>query len=464
MASLLALSLGMPAFSQYWEDAGQPSSAVAARICFTDTVHDQLLVAPVSPLHILNDQGDYRSFIPLYRYNGMLWDTIGLFGNVLNTAVIFNDTLIVGGAFPDIHDEPIKRIACYVDGVWQPYGDFNSGIEAAHIRTLRIVDGELYALGVFQYADGQFCNGLAKRVGGHWESLPNLPTNFVGDPWFYDIVKFQGKLVVVGNFHTDDGVHFDIMQYEGTTWQPTCDGCMHGGMDSGGFFAIYRDDLYMGCISHYGSGNPGQGIMRWDGEQWYGLSSVGAGLQNINYSDQYSPSVNMLKLHDGLLFMGGGFKFADHMPTPGMVTWDGFNYCTLGGASLITSTGVSAFDFYHDTLYVAVGVGATIGRGLVRYLSTDFQEECSTLAVPEADGVEAGFQVAWDPSGEITLLGLGDGHHQLRIMDPLGRFVLEQKVRSQGGRSEVVRFADRSMAVYLLNVDNQMTMRWVPTR
>ncbi|MGB3870876.1 MAG: hypothetical protein WA937_15585 [Flavobacteriales bacterium] len=49
-------------------------------------------------------------------------------------------------------------------------------------------------------------------------------------------------------------------------------------------------------------------------------------------------------------------------------------------------------------------------------------------------------------------------------MDPLGRLVLKQKVRSQGGRSEVVRFADRSMAVYLLNVDNQMTTRLVPTR
>ncbi|MBX2983363.1 MAG: hypothetical protein KF843_11870 [Flavobacteriales bacterium] len=446
------------ASSQYWEDAGLPRYTPSPTVCFTDTLHDQLIVAGQSPLFL----DSLHAYMPLFRYDGSHWDTLGLFGNKILSAVVYNDTLIVAGAFNTVHDAPIADIACYVNGEWLPYGVFDCGINAAHINRLRILDGELYALGAFCNADGQLCNGVAKRVGGQWMPVPGWPSlNFMGTPWVTDIIRFQGRLIVCGNFNSPDFSQKDILQYDGINWVPVCDGCLSGGMDGAYQLIIYKDQLYMAGRYFYSGGNAGQGIMRWDGEQWYGLGPVGGGLQTINYSDQYSPSVLKMQERAGLLFLAGEFSFANHMTASGIVTWDGTDFCTLeGGAFTDWCTGM---DFYHDTLYVGTSPFAQVGQGLVRYLG-EYQVECSTLAVPEADGVEAGFQVAWDPSGEITLLGLGDGHHQLRIMDPLGRLVLEQKVRSQGGRSEVVRFADRSMAVYLLNVDDQMTTRLVPTR
>ncbi|MBK9600189.1 MAG: hypothetical protein IPO60_18185 [Flavobacteriales bacterium] len=92
---------------------------------------------------------DTASYWPLYRYDGTHWDTLGLFGNELKTAVMYHDTLIGGGAFKSILDEPIKRIACFAGGTWQSYGDINSGIEGAYVQSLRVIDGEMYATGPF---------------------------------------------------------------------------------------------------------------------------------------------------------------------------------------------------------------------------------------------------------------------------------------------------------------------------
>jgi hypothetical protein len=190
-AAVLAWGLAAPAPAQFWENALPPSSLAEARICFNDTVHDWLIAG-----------GGYDGtpyYIPLYRYDGYSWDTLGLFGNIVHAAVLYRDTLVVGGAFKWMQQDTIKRIACYANGQWLPYGDINSGMQGGgSVLSLRVLDGELYALGVFKYADGQLCNGVAKRVGGHWEPLPNWPTNFEGDPYMYDIARYQGRLVACG--------------------------------------------------------------------------------------------------------------------------------------------------------------------------------------------------------------------------------------------------------------------------
>ncbi|MEO7080475.1 MAG: hypothetical protein ABIY71_03070, partial [Flavobacteriales bacterium] len=402
----------------YWEDAGQPTSQVAARVCYTDTVHDVLIVGGASYLLIDSLHGYY----PLYRYDGTHWDTLGLFGGTINTAVVFRDTLIVGGAFKTIHGDTIERVACYVNGGWHPYGNIDNGSYVGSVRTLRVLEGELYALGTFQHVTGQPCNGVAKRFGGHWECLPSLP-EFYGTPYMYDIARFQGKLVVAGNFMTLDETIYDMMQFDGTSWLAVCDNCMRGGMDGAAALIVYQDELYMGGRYYYGGGNAGQGIMRWDGEEWNPVGPVEHGVQLDNYSDQYPPSIYGFQIRDGRLFFNGEAGFVNHMPTPGIASWDGTDFCNLGDGDLGLTA--SAFAFYHDSLYVSTGPSGTIGRGLVRYLSTDFQEECSTLPVDEVPvSAEETFQVAWSPSGELTLLGLTDGVHRLRIHDPQGRLVL----------------------------------------
>ena len=451
---MVAACLSGPASAQFWEDAGQGMFLGNAWICMNDTVNDVLYAGGGDWFNT-----DTASYWPLYRYDGTHWDTLGLFGNELKTAVMYHDTLIVGGAFKSILDEPIKRIACFAGGTWQSYGDINSGIEGAYVQSLRVIDGEMYATGPFTHADGYYCNGLAKRVGGHWENVGPVP-EYVGTPIMKDIAKYQGKLVVSGIFDFADNSIRNLMQLVDTAWEPLCSYCLQGGFDSGGQMAVYKDELYIGGRSHYSSGNPGQGGLRWDGEQAYSIGEPGQGVQTIYNSDAYAPKIERLVVHDSLLLVVGGFRFASLMGTPGVAVWDGSTYCVPGGGDISPITGAANAVFYHDTLYISAG----FGNGFMRYLGDDIRYQCSTLGIDGNSPAKEVFRTAWSSSGVLNLLNLSDGPHQLRVYDPQGRLVLEREVRSAAGRSASIPFTEHSMAVYIAVVDGHLADRFIPVR
>lgn len=271
-----------------------------------------------------------------------------------------------------------------------------------------------------------------------------------------DIIRFLDRLLVCGNFNSPDFTQRDLLQFDGSNWVPACDGCLGGNMDSAAELIIYQDQLYVGGRFVYAGNSVGQGIMRWDGEEWYSLGLVGGGLQTINYSDQYSPSILKMLIRDGLLFIAGGFRFANHMTASGIVTWDGTDFCTLEGGSFTDAC--SGMDFYHDTLYVGTSPFADVGQGLVRYLGA-YEVECSTLGVDEVPDAEAALRVAWDPAGSFTLLGLSDGPHELRVFDPQGRLVLRQHVHSLAGRSAVIPFSRAPCAIYPVMLDRRQVVK-----
>ncbi len=338
----MALALALPAFSQ-WENAGLPGGNHNVKMMYTDSLHDWLLVALQGQPIVFQDS----SFPPLYRYNSLDWDTLGLFGNLVTTAVIYHDTLIVGGGFEYVRNSSAVSIACYANGAWHPYGTFSNGVSIGVIQRLRVIDDTLYALGIFETADGQYCQSLARRVGGHWEPVPGwseLTLN--ADPRLSEIIRYQGKLIVSGNFSSQDLTLRDMLQYDGNAWVPVCNGCLMGGMDGVGSMVEYQGYLYVGGIFFYATGNAGQGIMRWNGQQWSSLGPVGDGLQVINYSDQYSPDIHQLQVRDGLLYIGGYYDFVDHQPVPaGICTWDGWAYCLLEGEPFAERC--APFAFYH---------------------------------------------------------------------------------------------------------------------
>lgn len=454
-ALALLCALGSPASAQSWLDAGQPSPLYASTVILTDTVHDMMYAGGGDFVHATANTGHFL----LYRYNGLVWDTIGYFGNVLETAVMYRDTLVVGGAFKWMREDTIKRVACYANGAWHPYGDLGSEFDGGAVRSLRVINDTLYAVGTFRFADGLLCRGLAKRVGGHWECLgPPLPYTF--DPIFNDIIKFQGKLVVSGIFCIAQPHFCRVMQLESDGWQPVCNGCMMGGMDDGGRMAVYKDELYLGGRSYYGSGNPGQGGMRWNGQQWRSIGEVGAGLQQDFNSDAYPPRINNFLVHNDLLFIVGTFRYAGLMPAVGIANWDGERFCVLGGPMLPLFNGGRNLAFYHDSLYLYF----ELGNGLSRYQHTTFDHMCGSAGIAGQSVQNGPLRAAWTPADGLLLHGLADGTHQLRIFDAQGRLVLERSLQSTAGRSMPVAFAGRPQAVYVAVVDGRHIGRFIPVR
>ncbi|HQV37964.1 MAG: hypothetical protein IPO60_08960 [Flavobacteriales bacterium] len=445
-----------PALAQHWESAGVPSFMIYPYICYADTANDALYTGSNQPF-IVDGVGYYA----LYRYHGGQWDTLGLFGNTIRSAIVYNDTLIVGGGFQTVHDQPLERISCYVDGTWQSYGTFGPGI----VSRLRIIDGDLYALGIFDIVDGAFCNGLAKRVGGHWEPVGTLPIfNGDGSAWFLDAINYQGQLVVTGNFTSADQTIHDIMAFNGTSWQPVCQ-CMTGGMDGGGSLAVYQGDLYLGGRFYFGPGNVGQGLMRWDGVQWHQVGQSDGGLQLYDHSDQYPPTVHGFTIRDGLLLVAGAFFFADHVPAAGVASWDGSQWCSLGGGPASAGGFVSAMDFYQDTLYIGCGQiaeGQEV-NGVARFIGSSYQEECAATGIQETV-TNVGLRVLSPRPGTIVLTGLSDGPHALRVYDAQGRLVLARPINSTNGRTAEVQLDEQPAALYLIQVDEVQRAKYIPVQ
>jgi len=441
-----------PAIAQHWEPAGVPGSMISPYICYSDTVNDALYVGGNSYILVNGIQ-----YSPLYRYQDDHWDTLGLFGNVTKTAIVYHDTLIVGGGFSTVEDSAIEEIACYANGSWHPYGSIQGDV-----TRLRIINEELYVLGIFYNADGHFCNGLAKRVGGHWENVGVLPQfNGDGSAWFHDAISYQGRLVATGNFTSADGTINDIMEYDGDAWQPICE-CLSGGVSGGGSLIVYQGDLYLGGVFYYGSGNAGQGLMKWDGEQWSMVGQPGGGLQLYDHSDAYSPSILDFKIQDGLLLVCGGFYFADHLPASGIASWDGNHWCSLGGS---IPNGVTAMAFYHDSLYVGCGGPNADGQlvnGVARFIGSSYQENCADVGIAEAVQENGELHVLPTAPGSIALTGLSDGPHELRVYDAEGRQVVSNQIHSTGGRSDEVDMQQCRSALYIIRVDGVRSVKFIP--
>ncbi len=452
LAGGLAVCCGT-AQAQHWENTGIPHGLLDTFIGYTDTVHDALYFGGVGYIYV-----DSLTYTPLYRLQQGQWDTIGYFGNAnyVYTTVVYHDTLLVGGGFHSANGVGVQGVACYTEGAWYPYGAFGMGSEAIAIYKLRVLDGDLYAVGAFSYVDGHLCNGVAKRVGGHWENVGDLSA-FTATPIIGDVALYQGNLVVGGVFHTPNDDLKNVMQFDGTTWGPMGPGIL-GGVAGAMAFANYQGDLYMGGVFYQSAGNAGQSIMRWDGSQWHAVGH----LQVYDNSDQYAASVYSLAVHNGLLFAGGSFSFADHVPVPNIATWDGTTWCSLGGS---LDPQVRTMSFFHDTLYVGCGgylADTVLSNGAAKFIGSSFQEECSTVGIEDEPTPEGSLRVAPQQPGVVALLGLTDGPHEVRIYDAEGRLVVQKRILSNAGRSSDLYIGDQGSALYVFVVDATQVAKWVP--
>lgn len=311
-------------------------------------------------------QQEWQETNSILRYTSGQWDTLGVINGQVMTVVQYRDTLLAGGAyFLSCSGDPCSQVAFW-DGVsWRPYGDFGT----YSVRKLRVLDGELYAVGGFNEVDGQLATGVARRVGNTWQPVGQL--NLQGS--LQDIAQYDGKLIVVGNVDLPTGR--GIAQWDGTEWTVLGPGLISL-WSNARCLAVYQGDLYVaGQIRIVQPGNPGQNIMRWDGDQFHAL---GQGIQWWLGDAQSTATVLTMAEHNGKLFVGGGYRAAGGIEALGLATWDGIEWCAVPG-DFRASGGIWSMDFYHDTLFVACGTtldGNTV-NGTAKFIGSQYETECS---------------------------------------------------------------------------------------
>jgi len=427
--------------AQLWQDTGLPTEVVDWGNFLLDTNSNTLYVSGINQV--------FPGETGVFLNDGSGWDTLGYFGNVVFTMILYHDTLIVGGGFESVNGDAIANLAYFNGTTWNSYGAFDQGV-----RKLRVIDGELYALGVFSLVDGQPADGIAKRVGDHW--VPVGDFGDVSEPDLFDVIKYQGDLIACGNMSITGETYRDVYIYQDGEWGPLGGG-LFGTVSGGWVMTIYHDELILGGNFFISAGNAGQCIMRWNGAIWQPL-----GVGTTDNSDSYSSSYNIhaLCVRDDKLFVGGGFSYAGHVPAQGIATWDGVQWCGLGSQLGL----VHDIVFYNDTLYAMVSnnwIDGEHNNGCVRYLGATYADTCSlpTSVAPTPTIPHAASVVYSDGAWQVQ--GLPDGPADFTLLDATGRVLAAGTLRSSGARSQALPFKASAPGVHVLLLHDGTVLRFV---
>lgn len=430
-----------------WVPTGMPGQIVGLlRHIHASPAKDTIYLAGMISL---NQALPWQQSNSVMRYSNGAWDTLGVLNAQVLTVVQYRDTLVAGGLLLQCSGTPCSG-ASYWDGfAWQPFGNFGSGT----VRMLRVLDGELYAVGSFDEVDGQPASGVALRVGSGW-----VPVGTMDSEGLLDIAKYNGKLVVIGNVDFPTGRR--IAQWDGTDWSLLGPGIIDG-FSSAQCLVVYQGDLYVGGqIRMAPPGNPGQNIMRWDGTQFHAL---GQGVQWWLGDTQSTATVMEMVEHDGKLFVGGGYRAAGGIEALGLATWDGVEWCAVPG-DFRASGGIWGMDFYQDTLFVACGttLDGEIVNGTAKFIGEQYESECSGPVGVGGPIPVAGAQVLPNPGHEFCNVTLrGNQRAIVQVSDALGRSVWTLSV--SGGVS--MNTVDWPPGTYIITITTsdgaRQVLRWV---
>lgn len=388
------------------------------RQIYANPARDTIYIAGI--ISMTGVQNAWQQTNSILRYTNGQWDTLGVINGQVRTVVQYRDTLLAGGDyFISCSGEPCSQVAYWNGTAWRPYGEFGT----YGVHKLRVLDNELYAVGGFHEVDGQPATGVAKRVGNTWQPIGQF--DLQGS--IKDIAKHNGKLIVIGNVDFPNGR--GIAQWDGNTWSVLGPGLIH--LMSGALcLAVYQGDLYVGGKIRIAlPGNPGQNIMRWDGEQFH---AVGQGVQQWLGNTSATATVADMVEHNGKLFVGGGFRAAGGVEAMGLAVWDGVEWCGVPGDFQATG-GIWSMDFYHDTLFVACGttLDGNAVNGSVKFIGSQYETECSG-PVGMREQTEASPILYPNPfTDQVTLLG-AQRYTQFELLDAYGRLV-QQDLVPEGG-------------------------------
>ncbi|MFN3876502.1 MAG: hypothetical protein ACK4L7_11390, partial [Flavobacteriales bacterium] len=295
------------------------------------------------------------------------------------------------------------------------------------VRRLKVIDGELYAIGAFRYADGQECNCVAKRVGGQWVPVgdlemltPNNPPNLT------DAIKYQGDLFVCRVPPLAPSGK-GIARYDGQSW--SAPGCgMLGGFANGAAMAVYQDELYLGGTIYITAGNAGHMIQRWNGTEW---RAMGGHLTNTNNDFSSAARCDALFVHGDKLLAAGGFQHAGGVPAQTFAIWDGTRWCGTGDAISNTSHSIAP---YNDTICLASGrvVNGDSTNTVVKWVGGPLQGSvCSEPVGVEELHAGDSFSLFPNPaSAHVMLHQRSSNQARFEVLDAFGREVSRGAVRS----------------------------------
>lgn len=436
-----------------WDTVPFPYTTSGAETFLTDTTNNAMFFLS-GFVRDANNAG-YGSYLLKYE-NGHL-SSFANFNYSMYGATFYEGSLIVCGGFDSVDGVQVSSIAKKDANGWSSFGWFRDGQYPARLNNVQVVDDTLYAVGIIYIIDGDSINGVARLVDGKWEGVFGAPFNDVAS-----ICKYKGDLYVGGNmgFIYNGNNYGDMAMYKNGQWQPVGPPYLSGGITHIKDMAVYKGELYVLGWIQKSDGNVGNGIQKWDGTQW---SEVGTGLQSVNPGYGTVQPFDM-EVHNGKLYVVGGFVYAGNVPARFVATWDGNRWCSMNTSvfSVSSPTFFNGIGFLQDTLFCGFSGRITEGndsayyRGLVKAPLNLVSDTCSidfTTGVEEHASFENGISIYPNPTANVIHVQVADAKKSLKniaLINANGQIVLSKKLVGQNERSYVIELNHISAGVYFL--------------
>lgn len=247
------------------------------------------------------------------KWNGTAWSDVGggvrppqysPYG-VVNSLVVYNNELYVGGNFDTAGVIRASNIAKWNGSTWSSVG---SGINGApinnRVNTMVTLNTNLYVGGLFDTAGAIHVSNVAKWNGSTWSALgTGIPRGSIADPGVNCLTTYN-NMVYAGNNTTG------ISKWNGTNWL-----AVGGGLGTGtlGAFTgtVFGTDLIIGgSFSSAGLTQNTFNIAKWNDTTW---DHFGAPISG-QYLGIYG-CVSTLIVYNGSLYAGGSFQTENSMST-----------------------------------------------------------------------------------------------------------------------------------------------------
>jgi trimeric autotransporter adhesin len=265
------------------------------------------------------------------RWTGSAWASMGNgLGSPPSVLCTYGSELYAGGSFTTSGGAPSSYLARWNGSTWSGVGAGVSG----RVHALCVYNGALVVGGTYTSAAGMTVNNIARWNGASWQSLGTGMTG--GVPYVTALAVFEGDLIAAGNFSSAGGVPArSVARFDGTSWN-----AMGAGIPS----FVYELVMYEGMLIAAGSS-----MHRWDGVEW------------VPFEERPDGLVNVLRVHDGSLFVGGQFFRAGGLAASHVATWNN-GWANLGPTTTRDWVGdVFALAEYQEELFAAGNIALADG-------------------------------------------------------------------------------------------------------
>jgi trimeric autotransporter adhesin len=271
------------------------------------------------------------------------WSRVGKCGTghsqggagLVNSIIVFQDSLYIAGSFDSVANMSIKNIAG-----WNGMNYFNVKGETFSGRpsTLSEYNSQLCAGG-----GGSSFKHIASYNGTGWNTIGG-GSNSGG---VFTSAVYNGELYIAGNLTDAGGVFVNrIARWDGSSWKAVGSG-VTGGVTDIATMAVYKGELYAGGSFNMAGGKPAWGVARWNGTSW---DSIEGGV------DDYVRCM-VVDTVKNVLYIGGNFNYVDDtIYSPYVAMWDGTKWHGMKGGEFMW--GAYGLGMYRGELYCGTATGS----------------------------------------------------------------------------------------------------------